>query len=276
MSFDFAFLDSGTGGIPYMQFLKKHYPSAKCVYLADSKHFPYGERSSESVIECALEATDLIIKHWNPKTLIVACNTMSVEALDALRLKHPSLPIVGTVPAIKLASSVTKNKNVGLLATNITVKNAYVKKLIKDFASNCKIFSRGDAPLISFIEHKSFTATKDEKMDAIAPAVKYFKENNCDVIILACTHFTHLAKEIAELAGPSVCVLDSREGVVKQAVKVEQNRKNSDKNLSEEKTLEKNILDQTVFVTGFSTKEDEKKYITLCNSLQIPFGGILE
>ena len=69
---DFAFLDSGTGGIPYMLALKQKQPSARCVYLGDTKHFPYGEKSVEEITECAAKSISLIVKKWNPHTLIIA------------------------------------------------------------------------------------------------------------------------------------------------------------------------------------------------------------
>ena len=134
MGVDFAFLDSGTGGIPYMLALKEKVPKASCVYLGDTARFPYGEKSPEQITAAASEAVRLILARWNPKTLIVACNTISVTALDGLRSLFPNLPIVGTVPAIKLAAKVTRNKRVGLLATNATVRHPYSQKLILDFA----------------------------------------------------------------------------------------------------------------------------------------------
>ena len=143
---------------------------------------------------------------------------MSVTALSVLRSKF-DVSFIGTVPAIKLASSITKNKRIGLLATRRSVSEAYTLKLINDFASDCKVFSRGDGELISFIEHNLTTATETEKLKAVKPAVDFFKENDVDTIILGCTHFIHFAPEIQKVAGEKISVIDSREGVVKQALK---------------------------------------------------------
>ena len=151
---DFAFLDSGTGGIPYMLSLKEKSPESRCVYLGDTVHFPYGEKSEEEVTLCASESIEKILDLWNPRIVVIACNTISVTALNQLRERFPDVPIVGTVPAIKLAAKVTKNKKIGLLATNATVKHPYCKKLVSDFASGCEVFNRGDPDLISFIEQK--------------------------------------------------------------------------------------------------------------------------
>ena len=120
---DIAFLDSGTGGIPYMLELKKKNPFVRCVYLGDTAHFPYGEKTPEEVESSSAQVISQIIKLWSPKAIVIACNTISVTALDFLRKKFPDRPIVGTVPAIKVAAKVTKNKKIGLLATNATVRD---------------------------------------------------------------------------------------------------------------------------------------------------------
>lgn len=268
---DFAFLDSGTGGIPYMLSLYEKLPSATCVYLGDTEHFPYGEKSSAEVTECASKAIQKIIDLWNPKAIVVACNTISVTALDSLRQKFQNIPIIGTVPAIKLAAAVTKNKKIGLLATTATVNHPYCKKLIQEFASDCEVFNRADPKLIDFVEKKYFNASESERFEAVSEAAEYFKKSGCDTVILGCTHFTHIAEEMRRACGSGITVVDSRDGVSNQAIRKihEENQKNL--NAECVKTPEKNL-------TFFVTKADEreiKEYETLCKNMNIPWGGTL-
>lgn len=264
---DFAFLDSGTGGIPYMLYLKEKMPNASCVYIGDTKNFPYGEKSPSEIINSVTSVVQLIIEKWNPKTLVIACNTISVTALKSLREKFPNLPIVGTVPAIKLARKITKNKKIGFLATNATVNNPYSQKLIQDFASDCEVFKRGDPNLVSFIENDFFTSTDDEKENSVYPAVEFFKKYDCDVIILACTHFTHIAKVMQKVAGEKIKVIDSREGVCNQAIKVsELGLKNENFEIKNEKPL---------FFVTFADEKREKEYKLLCENCGISWGGIV-
>lgn len=269
---DFAFLDSGTGGIPYMLLLKEKSPESRCVYLGDTVHFPYGEKSFEEIVRCSSEAIDTIVKNWNPRAVIIACNTISVTALDELRKLHPDLPIIGTVPAIKLAAKVSLNKKIGFLATNASVNHKYSEKLIEDFASDCTVFKRGDPELIDFIEHKLFTASKEEKIEAVMPAVEYFNSNGCDTIILGCTHFTHMAREIEEAfaskSWKKVFVVDSRDGVSNHALDVIKTapEKEGRNNLPE---------DMTFFVTSLKGDADRTEYETLCKRFNIPFGGCI-
>lgn len=300
MGVDFAFLDSGTGGIPYMLSLKEKVPAASCVYLGDTAHFPYGQKTQKEVAAAAAEAVRLMQKKWNPKTLVVACNTISVTALDDLRALFPKLPIVGTVPAIKLAAKVTANKRVGLLATNATVSHPYSQKLIDDFASDCAVFKRGDPDLIDFIEKKLFTASREERMAAVRPAVDYFAANDCDTIILGCTHFTHIADDIQAAAGDKVRVIDSREGVANQALRVfpgqvpDQDAAQTDGGAGTNGAAlfgrEKNCLqdqnaggfkvsetfpqDKSFFFTA-ATREQEEEYRAMCARFGIPYGGLV-
>lgn len=266
---NFAVLDSGTGGIPYMLYLKKKCPQMKCAYLADSANFPYGEKTEARITECASEAVSLIVKAWNPEAVIVACNTISVTALTELRTRYPQIPIVGTVPAIKVAAEVSRNRRIGLLATNATVNHPYIRRLEHDFASDCTVFARGDPDLVAFIEHDLFTATEHEKFEAVQPAVKYFAQYGCDTIILGCTHFIHMADIIQEAAGPGVKVVDSREGVANQALRVEKSQKRLSSSAADEPE------DCALYVTGFTQKKDADEYSVLCRNLAIPFGGVL-
>lgn len=271
-SVDFAFLDSGTGGIPYMLLLKEKSPEKRCVYLGDTVHFPYGEKSFEEIVSCSSHAISQIIDRWNPRAVIIACNTISVTALDELRELYPDLPIIGTVPAIKLAAKVSLNKKIGFLATNASVNHPYSQRLIEDFASDCQVLKRGDPDLIDFIEHRLFTATREEKMAAVMPAVDYFNSCGCDTIILGCTHFTHMAREIDEaFASKSwrkVFVVDSRDGVSNHALDVI-------KTAPEKPDSESLPEDMSFFVTSLNGDDEKKEYEILCDKFHIPFGGCI-
>ena len=172
---DFVFLDSGIGGIPYMTTLLERDKNACCVYVADSANFPYGEKTHEEVLFCVTNLVQKICTKFSPSVIVLACNTISVNALDTLRIKFPEISFVGTVPAIKLAASVSKKRRIGLLATLATCENPYNTELKDKFASDCKLIKRADPELISFIEHNAFTATREECLKAVKPAVEFFK-----------------------------------------------------------------------------------------------------
>ncbi|MBO4705783.1 MAG: glutamate racemase [Spirochaetaceae bacterium] len=265
-----AFLDSGTGGIPYMLHLQKKCPDVRCVYLGDTANFPYGEKSCEQITDCAAAASRLLIDRFNPDAIVVACNTISVTALSALRELFPSVPFVGTVPAIKLAAAVSPKKRIGLLATRQTVENAYTDRLVAEFASDCYIARRGDPELIDFVEKKLFTATKEERAAAVAPAIEFFRQHDVDTIILGCTHFIHMADDIQKAAGSFVRVVDSRDGVVNQTMRVLEYAKSA-----KAKKNTCSVENMTFYITGVRDAVAENEYRTLARNLNIPYGGKL-
>lgn len=260
---DFAFLDSGTGGIPYLLHMLEIFPDASCVYVGDTANFPYGEKSHEQIVQCVIELVKKIIQRFDPKIIVIACNTMSVNALNVLREVYPEKQFVGTVPAIKLAASVSKKRVIGLLATHATVQNPYNMDLKNHFAADCKMVLRGDPDLISFIEHDSFTATESEREAACKPAVDYFLEQGCDVIILGCTHFLNLKKEMQKVCGSHITVVDSVDGVVNRAINLFHGAKSDDR------------TSPSLFITGFNDKKDEKEYDVICNRYNLIYGGKL-
>ena len=265
-----AFLDSGTGGIPYMLHLQKKCPDVRCVYLGDTANFPYGEKTREQITDCAAAASRLLIERFSPDAIVVACNTISVTALSELREMFPSGPFVGTVPAIKLAAAVSPKKRIGLLATRQTVENAYTDRLVAEFASDCYIARRGDPELIDFVEKKLFTATQEERAAAVAPAIDFFRQHDVDTIILGCTHFIHMADDIQKAAGSSVRVVDSRDGVVNQTMRVLDSTKSA-----QAKKNTCSVENMTFYITGVRDAVAENEYRTLARNLGIPYGGKL-
>ena len=224
---DFVFIDSGVGGIPYMTALLQKEPNASCVYVADNANFPYGEKTHEQVVACVVLLVQKIIEKFSPKVIVVACNTISVNALETLRQKFPKVQFVGTVPAIKLAASVSKNKCIGLLATRATCENPYNLELKNKFAADCTLVCRADGNLVSYIEENGFTASQTELEQAVRPAIDFFAEKGCDAVILGCTHFLNIKDVFEKVAlrqaqGPQSCIkiVDSVDGVVRHALDV--------------------------------------------------------
>ena len=130
--------------------------------------------------------------------------------------------------------------------------------------------------MVAFIEHKLFNASNDEKLAAVSPAVDFFCERDCDTIILGCTHFTHLAREIedsfAQKSWKKIFVVDSREGVSKQALRVLPEISAEQKNELAEKTSY--FSDMAFFLTKLKG-DDKREYESLCKNFRIPFGGLI-
>lgn len=289
---DFVFIDSGVGGIPYMTTLLQRAPKTECVYVADTANFPYGEKSHEEVVKCVTELVKKIRLQFSPKVIVVACNTMSVNALEALRETFPDVKFVGTVPAIKLAASLSKKRRIGLLATKATCENPYNIELKNKFASDCTIVNRPDPQLISFIEHNAFTASHEECLKAVAPAIDFFRSEDCDTVILGCTHFLNFTDVFEEACEPDIKVVDSVDGVVRHALEVLGSRFEvlGEKHVGDFKgasPLRRRGSGKTqvcsvgetspsLYITGFRDTEEENQYNVLCSRFGIQFGGLLK
>jgi len=265
---DFVFIDSGVGGIPYMTTLLQRAPEASCVYVADAANFPYGEKSHEKVVECVCSLVEKICARFEPHVIVVACNTMSVNALDVLRARFPQVSFVGTVPAIKLAASVSKKRRIGLLATHATCENPYNIELKNKFASDCLLINRADPDLISFIEHNAFTASRAQCLEAVKPAVDFFRSQDVDVIILGCTHFLNVTDIFEEACGNDIKVVDSVDGVVRHSLEV--------RGLQEERGagISKKSSTAQLYTTGFTDDSEKAQYNTLCQKFGIQFMGL--
>ena len=238
-------------------------PGASCVYVADNKNFPYGEKSHDEVVACVTDVVEKICKNFEPAVIVLACNTISVNALEVLRQKFSQIQFVGTVPAIKLAASLSQKKRIGLIASKSTCENPYNLELKNQFANDCELIMRPDAALISFIEKKGFSATEKELEDAVRPAIDFFCGQDCDVIILGCTHFLNIKNVFEKVARgrSSIKIVDSVDGVVRQMIKVR-----GELSLRQAQGAQ-------LYITSPDSLTEEKKYQAICSRFNISFGG---
>lgn len=213
-----VFLDSGIGGLPYLAYARERMPEMKLHYLADNEGFPYGNKSPAYVRELLHDRVRRLRSRFLPDALVIACNTASQIGLHSLRAAHPGFTIVGTVPAIKPAAAETRSGVIGVLATERTVEDPYLDDLIARYASEVEVVKQPAQDLVSFVETRLLVADMDERVGAVLPYVKILLDRGVDEIILACTHFLHLEKEIdvavERLGGKDVRIVDSRCGVV--------------------------------------------------------------
>ncbi len=191
-------------------------------YLADNKNFPYGIRPASEIVNLVTDLIGEFIEKEKPSIIVVACNTASITALENLRNTY-NIPFVGVVPAIKPAAGLSEKGKIGLFATNRTVSESYTADLIDSFAKNCEVLSFADPDIVSFVENRFFFADEKEIIASIQPAADYFVKNGADSIILGCTHFLYLEKYFRKIVPSDVEIIDSREGVINQALRVLEN-----------------------------------------------------
>lgn len=212
-----AFIDSGIGGIPYVLKAREYLRDERFVYVADTASFPYGERSPDFVVRSVCSITEKLIETFDPRVIVIACNTASVFALPILREQF-RVPFVGTVPAIKPAAEVTRSGRIGVLATSRTVGAAYLDQLVDEHATECVIERIAGSQLVDFVESGGWKARAADAEDALRSTVEILKTHNIDTLVLGCTHFIFLKQHLESMLGTGISVVDSRDGVARRVL----------------------------------------------------------
>ena len=145
--------DSGIGGLSVVRELRALLPGMPIDYLADNAVFPYGELPDAVLVARVLELLDAAIEQRRPDAVVIACNTASTTALDALRARH-RVPFIGCVPPIKWAAAVSRTRHIGLLATSATVRRPYLRTLQARFAPDCTLIAHGARGLADIAEKR--------------------------------------------------------------------------------------------------------------------------
>ena len=208
--------DSGVGGLSVLGHIRERLPAAPIVYAADNAGYPYGTKSEAEIAARVPALLGRLAERYQPRLIVIACNTASTIALAHVR-SALDLPIVGTVPAIKPAASLSKSRVIGVLGTEATVRQSYVDRLVAEFASDCTVIRHGSAELVDIAEAKLRGRAPDpERMRLIMNAL--FDQRGgelIDTITLSCTHFPLLADEIAAVR-PAVTLVDSGAGIARR------------------------------------------------------------
>ena len=211
--------DSGVGGLSILASVKKLLPKESFVYLADQKNNPYGGRSVDEIKELSSKVIDFLIDR-KVKLVIVACNTVSVNAIDYLRSKF-NIPIIAVVPVVKTISEKTKTGEVLVLSTPATAKSQYLKDLINKFSNGKKVHVVGTSKLEHLVEKGMISGSKVKS--AIEESLSILKNSNIDSIALGCTHYPFLIKEIQKIVGPKVKIYDSGGAIARRTEAVLEN-----------------------------------------------------
>jgi glutamate racemase len=189
-------LDSGIGGLSVTREIRTHCPYLHIDYLADLAAFPYGIKSEEQIISRVTTLVDKLGKSLQPSVIVVACNTASTVALDAIR-QQTRTPVVGVVPAIKPAAAMSETGIIGVLATEGTVNRRYTHQLIREFAQSRTVVLHGSSQLVHLAEQKlrNVPFPPEAVQQELIPL--FDKAPEMDTVVLACTHFPLLKNEFA-------------------------------------------------------------------------------
>ncbi|SFU49646.1 glutamate racemase [Nitrosospira multiformis] len=211
-----AVFDSGIGGLTVLQALKKRYPQGSYVYLGDTARLPYGTKSPE-IVQRYSQSLCRILLNYNPSAIVIACNTASTHALEAVRALAAPLPVIGMIePAAAAAIRATKNQHIGVIATFGTIRSGAYEKELQKINPHIKASSQACQMLVALAEEgwssgPIATAIVHQYLDPIFDTAEA-----PDTLILGCTHFPVFEALFRDILGSSVTLINSGEAAATQ------------------------------------------------------------
>jgi glutamate racemase len=207
--------DSGVGGFTVLRELHALLPRARLRYLADTAYAPYGNRSPEDIRARSFAITEHLIER-GAGLIVVACNTATAHAIEALRARWPALPFVGTEPGIKPAVAATRNGRIGLLATPATAASARLRSLIERHAGDREVVVQGCAGIVDRIEAGDLGSV--ELRALVERYCQPLRAGGVDTALLGCTHYPLIETLWQAALGPDVTLLRIETAVARRAV----------------------------------------------------------
>ncbi len=206
--------DSGVGGLTVLREMYRQMPTESLLYFADSARLPYGTRSPEEILLFVREILDWMCNQ-DVKMIVMACNTSSALALEAVR-KEYDIPILGVIlPGAKAA--VKHGKRIGVIATSATAKSHAYRQAIQEISPQTQVWEIACPEFVRLIEQNQLYTSYTSQMaqQYLAPLI----QAQIDTLIYGCTHYRHLEKTIRALLPASVQVIDPAEHIVVAAEK---------------------------------------------------------
>ncbi len=206
--------DSGVGGFTVLRELRELLPTAPLRYLADTAYAPYGGRTPDDIRQRSLCIAEHLIDR-GAGLIVVACNTATAHAIEALRARWPTLPFVGTEPGIKPAVAATRNGRIGLLATPATAASARLRALIERHVGDRNVVVQGCPGVVDRIEAGDLSS---EALRALVNRhCEPLRAAGVDTALLGCTHYPLIEPLWQAALGPEVTLLRIETAVARRA-----------------------------------------------------------
>ena len=207
--------DSGLGGLTVVKALQNVIKGAELFYIADTKHAPYGEKTTDEICQYSLDITQYFIDKHHIDALIIACNTATSAAIETLREKYPELIIIGTEPGIKPAMEQTHTGKIGVLATPATLKGDKYQQLANELAlqRDVTLFEQACPGLAEQIEQGKTDHPQTQAM--LEAWLQPMRENDVDTIVLGCTHYPLVSKIIEKIMQRELSLIHTGEAIAK-------------------------------------------------------------
>ena len=206
-----AVFDSGVGGISVLKELVALMPGENYLYFGDSANAPYGKKTTEGVRELTLQNANMLFAR-GAKALVVACNTATSAAIDCLRAQFPDKLILGIEPALKPAIQQFPTGNIGIMATDVTLREEKLQRLMAQF-DTAKVVRIAAPGLVELIEAGKADQPETDALlrQILAPYV-----GKLDALVLGCTHYPFVKEPIWRILGENTVLFDGGAGTARQ------------------------------------------------------------
>ena len=205
-----AVFDSGVGGISVLKELMALMPQEQYLYFGDSANAPYGTRTTEEVKVLTLNAAGMLYER-GIKALVVACNTATAAAIELLRQEYPDIVVIGIEPALKMATDRFPRGHVGIMATQVTLREEKLEHLVGRFP-DARV-ERIPAPgLVELVEQGK---AESEEAEALLREILKPYQGKLDAIVLGCTHYPFVKNTVRKVLGDAVVIVDGGAGTAR-------------------------------------------------------------
>ena len=197
--------DSGVGGLTVAREIARQLPNENIVYFGDTARVPYGSKSQNTIIRFS-EQIIRFLKTKQVKAIVIACNTASALALDAVRDEF-GIPIIGVViPGARAAVEATKNRKIGVVGTDATVQSGMYTKIIQGMAPDVTVIEKACPLFVPLFEEgfKEHVVTQE----VIEYYLESMRSTDIDAMILGCTHYPLLRSKIREYMGEEIQIVN--------------------------------------------------------------------
>ena len=219
--------DSGLGGLTAVRELRRLLPGEDIVYFGDTGRVPYGSRSKDTIIKYARQDA-AFLNTFDPKAMVVACGTVSANALDVLQ-RESSVPVLGVVePAAAAAARESKNGRIGLIGTDASIRSQAYERALSALRPGARVFPMACPLLVPLVENGRFRPDDAVARLVVEEYLSPLRQAGVDTLVLGCTHYPLLREVIAAFMGDGVTLVDAGAACARQVSRLltEQNALN--------------------------------------------------
>lgn len=206
-------LDSGVGGLTVVKEIFRQLPNEEVIYFGDTARCPYGPRPADEVKKFTLEIVDFLLR-YDVKMIVIACNTATAAALDAVK-ERINIPVIGVIqPGSFAAIKKTKTGKIGVIGTEGTISSGEYERTLKNINPNLDITSLACPTLVPIVEDGNYSENEIKKI--VSQALSPISNKEMDSLILGCTHYPIISNQIQEVMGKGVNLLSSAEETARE------------------------------------------------------------